>query len=724
MSTQTLFKRVALVLVSALAFSGLSVVSASADMTDGLDDTLTLSASSASVTVGETASVTATISFTSQLKITDVRGVDSRVVVITGTAPGTSVAARPTSDTTNAITARYGSNLSKSTRQVTTQPFSGVATGDETVLSTSAGSGIGSSSAGFRTDSVIALSDGAYTKAAFTIYFPAVSRAGTYTFTVSSRDNAGAHRSLQGANSAGTTTKLFKTATFTLTVTAGDTTGTTATKLWLHKTLYDNMSVNTNLGTPTADSSIVANAGTAATPNVVGYLVPQFFNAAGETYNSTSGVLVTESITVVVSGPGLLGLYAANGRTSQTSTYTKSITASLYDTIIVYSDGTAGTGTFTGSIGGVNLTQAAKSITFVGKPASFTVTSDSPIVSTAATAYQAISFVVKDSAGNAIDDNNTQYNTGTPNGFYALVSDTTVVGGTAVVSTGTAAFTACSYNSTRLRWFCNLSITDSGTATITIADSKLASNAVVTATATIGVTGAAWTGTMALDKATYSPGELMILTLTAKDSGGRNVVNGAANPFSTTLTWNTTPTFTYTVGSNAAGGTFGTGAAKTSMEDYITGGTTYVSGVDTATAYAPTRAGTYTLTTTTKKSAANGGQAETVTLTFKVVDAVADAAAAATNKAIADSQAAADAATDAALQAIDAANAATDAANLAAEAADAATVAAEEAKDAADAATAAVEALATQVATLMAALQAQVRSLANTVAKIAKKVKA
>ena len=716
-----ILRRTSLFLSALLAIGSFNIYP-SAALNESGDATLSLSASSASVVVGDTASVTVTTSFTSNMgsaTFNGGRGPDSAIVYIVGTGFGGNVVIRPTQDTVNAVTARGGNgrlNTGIGTgwngvdNNGVDTPLVGVGVlggGSETVLANSA-----NTTFSWRGDSINAVTRGSYTKAAYTYYFQtsASSAVGTYTYTFSLRDKKA--------------DTIYKSATFTLTVTAGDATGTTATKLWLHKTLYSNMSVNTNLGTPTADSSIVANAGAAATPTAVGYLVPQFFNAAGETYNSTSGVLVTESITVVVSGPGLLGLYAGNGRTSQASTYTKSVTASLYDTIIVYSDGTAGTGTFTGSIGGVNLTQAAKTITFVGKPASFTVTSDSPIVSTAATAYQAISFVVKDSAGNAIDSTNTQYNTGTPGAFYALVSDTTVVGGTAVVSTGTAAFTACSYNSARLRWFCDLSITDSGTATITIADSKLASNAVVTATATIGVAGAAWTGTMALDKATYSPGELMILTLTAKDSGGRNVVNGAANPFSTTLTWNTTPTFTYTVGSNAAGGTFGTGASYASMEGYIVSGTTYVSGVDTATAYAPTRAGTYTLTTTTKKSAANGGQAETVTLTFKVVDAVADAAATATNKAIADAQSAADAATDAALQAIDAANAATDAANLAAEAADAATVAAEEAKDAADAATAAVEALATQVATLMAALQAQVRSLANTVAKIAKKVKA
>ena len=576
-----------------------------------------------------------------------------------------------------------------------------VASGDETILTTTPGS----VSTTF-TDSAVAIVAGSFTKAAWQLYAPSVSRVGVYTWTISVRDVAN--------------TVLYKTATFTLTVTADTTAVAAGSKMWMHNTLYTNMSINTTGGTPRADSTLVVNAGTAASPQIVGYLVPEFAAANGDTASATSGNLYNESITVVVSGPGLLASYVGRADHVADSTKDKTVTVSRGDTIIVYSDGTAGVGTFTGSIGGTNLTQAAKTVTFVGKPASFTITSDSAqVVSSAATAYQSISFVVKDSAGSAINGTNVQYNTGTPGAFYLTVTDTKVVGGTAVVSTGTNAFTDCAYNTTRGRWFCDVPITDSGSVTVTIADSKLASNAVVTATATYTVVGAAAIGTMAFDKATYAPGEIATLTLTAKDRNGNNAVNGAQNPFGT-MSWSKAPTFTITTGSNAAGGTFGTGAATyTTLEGYVAGGTTYVNGVDTAVVYMPQTAGTYTLTTTT-----NGTVATPVTLTFKVVDAVADAAAATTNAGIAASQAAAEAATDAAAEAIDAANAATDAANLAAEAADAATVAAEEARDAADAATAAVEELATQVATLMAALKAQITTLANTVAKIAKKVKA
>jgi hypothetical protein len=707
MSNSTAFKRVALALVATLGFAALTSPTASAVNEVG-DATLTLSAASASiVTGGETASVTVTTTFTSNLLTTGPARLDSAIVYVAGTSAGGSLIIRPTQDTANAVTARGGNGSIKtgigtSWNGTTGEVSNGVLGGGaESSLVVAAGSAIV-----HRGDSINAVVAGAFTKAAYTYFFAAPTTTGTYIYTFSLRDKAN--------------TQIVKSANFTLTVGAGDQTATTASKMWLHNTLYENMSINTNMGTPTKDSTLVVNAGDAATPTIVGYLIPDLYNAAGETKNATTGNQNNESLTVVVSGPGLLASYVGRSDHTADSVLGKSVIVGRGDTVIVYSDGTAGVGTFTGSIGGVNLTQAAKTITFVGKPASFTITSDSPqVVSSAATAYQSISFVAKDSAGSAINGTNVQYNTGTPGAFYITVADTKVVSGTAVVSTGTAAFTACAYNSVRLRWFCDVPITDSGSVTVTIADSKLASQSVVTATATYTVVGAAAIGTMAWDKATYVPGEIATLTLTAKDRNNNNAVNGAQNPFGT-ISWSKAPIFTISTGSNAAGGTFGTGAATyTTLESYVASGTTYNNGVDTAVVYMPQTAGTYTLTTTT-----NGTVYTPVTLTFKVVDAAADAAAAAATAATAASTAAAEAAADAAAEAIDAANAATDAANLAAEAADAATVAAEEARDAADAATAAVEELATQVATLMAALKAQITTLANTVAKIAKKVKA
>ena len=293
------------------------------------------------------------------------------------------------------------------------------------------------------------------------------------------------------------------------------------------------------------------------------------------------------------------------------------------------------------------------------------------------------------------------------------VADTGVVGGTQVGTT-LAGYTTCGYVTALAKWTCDLTVNDSGTATVYISDSYTQGSAVVNSSAlTISVAGTGYTGTATFDKTTYNIGEKAILTVTSKDSGGRNVANGDSSPWASTVRWSTNAaTFVAATGSDASGGTF------TNIVDFLnaTSTNTFVSGVDTAVVFMPTIAGTYTLVAKDKAGAGTEG----TILTFTVVDP-----AQVTNlAAIAAAQASADAATDAAAEAIDAANAATDAANLSAEAADAATVAAEEARDAADAATAAVEELATQVATLMAALKAQITTLANTVAKIAKKVKA
>jgi len=482
---------------------------------------------------------------------------------------------------------------------------------------------------------------------------------------------------------------------------------------------------------------------------------------------AVSNTRVKDSITVTITGPGLIAGSSYWG-TGVSSTRAKQVTINWNESVVVYADGNAGTATITGYVGSsvasnVKFAQAAKSITFVGRATTFTVTGGTAATRNGSTvayindagtnesvtaATGIVRFLAKDAAGNNVTIADLSTDQGEA-AFYAVSSDTSVLAASPVGRTTSAAVAAarkspnlsCSYNSTVSTnigyWQCDGAIYDSGTVTLTIVDSRTVtpngSNYLTSTTSAVyksdafslTIVGKGYTGTIALDKSTYTVGEAALLTTTCKDASGR-IVMDRFNTCFTNLNWfGAEPTFSANTSSQATGGSF------TSLKTYLdtSGGTyanTYVGGTDTAMVYMPTLAGTYTL-----KGRTSGATTDSTLLTFTVTDPVQDAQ----NAAIAASQkasvaaadaatAAADAATDAALQAIDAANAATDAANLAAEAADAATVAAEEAKDAADAATAAVEALATQVATLMAALQAQVRSLANTVAKIAKKVKA
>ena len=660
------FKRLALALVASLSFSVLATGPSNAAQ----DEALTVTPSATTVELNESITATVDLSF-----VADSNTESLTVVVVKsgGAAAFTATALIPlAADSANV--GAHGALVSGAF---------GYTEVTEAVLGSSG-------------DNFTATTAGALTRVKWTLRLSKASTAGTANYAVSLRS---------GSTLPGT---IEKSASFSVTVTAADTTGTAAkTLVYLNQgTTASNVAIRNNgLGYLASDSTLVVNAGTAASPQAVGYIFTEPRNAS-DTRTSTAGTQVTADVVLNVSGPGLLSDDAG-------TTKAKSITASANETITVYSDGTAGVGTITGSIGGVFLTQAAKTITFVGIADSFVATVESKTVVAGSTAAGAITFVAKDSAGNAITSTNTQYRTGTPGAFYIVVADTTVVGGTTWTSVNrgagsTAVYGTCTYSATRALWVCDVPVTDSGVATsIYIADSTTASSAIKTSQVmTLTVAGTGYSGTAAFDKATYNTGERALLTVTSKDSGGRNVADGDSSPWAATVRWTTNQaTFVASTGSDSTGGTF------TNILSFLnsTDANTFVNGVDTAVVFMPTVAGTYTLVA---KNQAGAGTEETI-LTFTVIDPAASA-----------TLAAAEAATDAAAEAIDAANAATDAANLAAEAADAATVAAEEARDAADAATAAVEELATAVATLMAALKAQLTTLANTVAKIAKKVKA
>jgi hypothetical protein len=688
MSKKTSFKRLALALVVALGFGALSVSPSTAVS----DEVLTLGTPSATtVEIGESVTVSIDLSF-----VADSNN-ESRTVVVTQTGNGFNAAKLIPVSTDSANVTSHGNVAAASGSFTYTErdAIAGAAGGD----------------------SIVATTAFTYTRAKWTLRLSNAANAGTYTYVVSSRANAGDNTSTNPGT-------LGKSATFVVTVTAGDTTGTASkTLMYLNETAIaygsaPNAIRNNGLSYLAADSSIVANAGVATTPQMVGALFIEPRNASDtrtSTASRTTGNSdVTATVNVIITGAGLVSK-------GYDGTKSVSINAVLGDTVIVWSNGTSGTATITGYIGGVALTQAAKTVTFVGLADTFIATVETSTVAAGSTAAGAITFIAKDSAGNAITGTNTQYRTGYAPAFVIMAADTAVVGNgwtsvnRAAGSTEVYSTSACTYNTTRAKWVCNIPVTDSGVATtLYIGDSYTATSSLKKSQAiTLTVAGTGYTGTAAFDKATYNIGEKAILTVTSKDSGGRNVVDGDSSPWAASVRWTTnSATFSASSGADSTGGTF------TDIVRFLnsTDANTFVDGVDTAVVFMPTIAGTYSLAA----KATAGSGAESTLLTFTVVDP----SQAANLAAIAAAQAAADASADAAAEAIDAANAATDAANLAAEAADAATVAAEEARDAADAATAAVEELATQVATLMAALKAQITTLANTVAKIAKKVKA
>ena len=457
------------------------------------------------------------------------------------------------------------------------------------------------------------------------------------------------------------------------------------------------------------DSAIVATKGLATAPTVVGYAFLNLKNAAGDTRVAAgSGFLpVQDSVTVTVSGPGLVSVSAAGA--SAAKSVTMSVTNArdvVYgtETLSILSDGTSGTMTITFSKGSTTL--ATKTVSFFGNPGSAvgvslsdTYTSLAGTVTLTARVFDGAS-----GAGNAL----------TSGTLYVFSSDTAIAGSvptTAVFGqTGHRCTTFTTAVASTARLSCGITLTDTGVVTLTVGDSWTVAASTFTSTAVeLTVTGnTIASATVSFDKATYAPGERGVITITTKDVAGRLSANGASGTLAGAFS-------SYTLAGSTSLPYRGTSTSGSDVTYSTTLARYMDTGVETRVVTMPSIGADLTYTIEVP-GFGTGVLPTAVIATAKVVDP--------NSTGIAASQAAADAATDAAAEAIDAANAATDAANLAAEAADAATVAAEEARDAADAATAAVEELATQVATLMAALKAQITTLANTVAKIAKKVKA
>jgi hypothetical protein len=401
-----------------------------------------------------------------------------------------------------------------------------------------------------------------------------------------------------------------------------------------------------------AASSVLMSAGTAApttTTDAVAVVAPRAAstdvraNIAILARNSaTANTATSTTISATITGPGLIsfGAFASAGRAVSASGNTQALN--------VYSDGTAGVGTITISSGTTVL--ATKTVSFAGPAAALAValkTANPTWIAPLGTAVLTVS--AKDAAGVAA----TVPATTTATSSATTVATVGTVAGGEVTVTGVAA----------------------GTAVITIADSATGST-VTSATYTVTVKAATTTAaaTLTFDKAEYTPGELMTITV------GADVADNAAYAAFTAVP--VASSNLITVRNPFAANTFTVAL---------------VSGKATWTAYAPLTAGPLTLIATTS---AGPSTAATVTATATIVG-----------------DGAAQAAADAAAEATDAANAATDAANAAAEAADAATAAAQDAADA-------VAALSTQVAEMIDALKKQITALTNLVIKIQKKVKA
>jgi hypothetical protein len=353
--------------------------------------------------------------------------------------------------------------------------------------------------------SVMAAAGTVVTTAKFAVYltkgngWDAPSVAGTYGVKITPATIA-ASGALQGSVAQ----------TLTITVTEAATLASTASAATSTFVMTKGAASAVDPAVHTVDSSVVVSKTVLASPD-------ELASIKVVTKNAASGS-AKESITVAISGSGQL---STSANTTMNTPQGRSLLAANGDYVGIWSDGTEGVGTitFTGSVSGALL--ATKKVTFYGPVASFVATSAGAIVAPGAASATAVSFVAKDSAGNALNNEETG------DTWYAFSSDATI----ATVSSDVLGASAYQVDSGVV----SVTGVKAGSVTVTIGNkstlalSTIKSNAV---TVRVGSTAIA-SVTLAFDKATYLPGEKAVVTLTALDASNLPVV-----PATTTL-WGT-----------------------------------------------------------------------------------------------------------------------------------------------------------------------------------------
>jgi hypothetical protein len=432
--------------------------------------------------------------------------------------------------------------------------------------------------------------------------------------------------------------------TVTITVAA---TGSSGVLSVANSTVYDTTTIADTLPAAAALSAATGISTVAASTPVVRYTW-----TLKDALTNAFALSATSPASVVITGPGLLHTTNSHGgAAAKALALTSGSTGNFY----AYGDGTSGVATITFSVGSTVV--ATKTLTFYSSTVkTLTATVNHGIVRSAAVAgvnldsgtagiVDYISVVAKDASGNAVP---------------SLTNLTASSSSTSVVTTG-----APTWDATDLVYYIPLTGVAKGSATITIKDST----GLISATGDVKVAKAViadWS--IAFDQTSYTAGDLVTVTITAKDSDGNLVADGF-----------------YT---DVLAAKFATSQAVTS--DIFGSELHFAAGVTTSTFYAPYAPGTLVI------SALVGSSATALSATV---------AALAGTKTLVTSADITSADSSASL-ALDAANAATDAANNAYDEAQNATQAASDAL-------AAVTALAKQVKTLIASVKALTAAVAK-----------
>ena len=418
-------------------------------------------------------------------------------------------------------------------------------------------------------------------------------------------------------------------------------------------------------GTALTDSSVVASK-TALTTDTTAEATIYVFQR-----NATS--TADESMTVTVDGPAYVSGTTGTRPTSGTAVTIRNVggnAPAAGSPIYVWATGTAGKATITvKSISGQLI--GTKSVVFYGAVTTLANATDPKPMTIVRSGGKTLSSAWDISATDAAG----QARPGLT--LSCLSSNTLVIASCAFTDNGDGSYSMDLTSAS--------GSTSGQTATITarvVDPAVTTSTAYITAPAVTVTTGSSVnTVTITTDKSSYTAGEQMVITVTAKDSSGNPVYDGAALA---ALSSNKSVTGLSNVATSFTGG-----VADSVSRD------TDGSVLTTYRVFAPS----------------SGGE---VNIYLDYVNAALATVRATVTATVDDGSGAA---VDAANEATDAANAATDAANAAAEAADAATAAAQDAQ-------AAVAELATSVASLIAGIKAQITSLTNLMIKIQKKVKA
>lgn len=206
------------------------------------------------------------------------------------------------------------------------------------------------------------------------------------------------------------------------------------------------------------------------------------------TQKNAAGTAVAESLTVTVSGPGLIG-HGSNHTTISGSVRAAVVPAGHF--IGVFADGTAGVGTVT-ITSASNVVLATEKVTFYGDIAKIVATATKPLLSVGSNA-DAITAVAYDANG-VVVGNGTLYAT---SDTAAIVSNSAT---SATIVDGVAKFA--------------LTAVKTGNAKVGVYSGSIAD------TASVRVEGAAANVKISFDKKQYTPGEAATITVAVTDSLG------------------------------------------------------------------------------------------------------------------------------------------------------------------------------------------------------------